>query len=243
MSTLTLKEALQYVSKASRGSLSDLGTILRHIVSGEAGEEIQFLDGVVAGTGAASKAVVLDSDGAVAIPGEVELDGNTGPVVGSGIASGTGTLYKSSVVKVGDIIYTSILINLDGLTSEATENDIIGDATAVNSHFGQITAAKNGTILGGRMICLAAPTTGEPDLDLYVSSAGDAAGGDGIAAEANYAKVIDAAANWTIGLSRALSGTIVANYYLYLAVGTGSTPDAGEYGTGIFLIELFGYDA
>ena len=93
------------------------------------------------------------------------------------------------------------------------------------------------------MTCLEQPTTGEPDLDLNVSSASDAAGGDDIGAEAGYAKIFDAAANWTLGLQRALSGVIVADYYLYLSVGTGSTPDAGEYGAGKFLIELYGYDA
>ncbi|KKL70930.1 hypothetical protein LCGC14_2099960, partial [marine sediment metagenome] len=225
MGTLTLREALQHAAAAGRGSLSDLGLLLRAIVRGEAGEEIQFLDGVVAGAGQAGKVLVLDSGGNLSgIPGEVELDGNTGPVAGSGILSGTDTLYKSSVVKIGDIIYTSIYIDLDGLASEATEDDIIGDTTAVNSHLGQITAAKNGTIIGGVMKCLEVPTTGEPDLDLNVSSASDAAGGDDIGAEAGYAKIFDAAANSTLGLQRALSGVIVANYYLYLSVGTGSTP-------------------
>jgi len=45
---------------------------------------------------------------------------------GTGITAGTGTIYRSSVAKVGGIIQTKILIDLTGLDSDATLGDIIG---------------------------------------------------------------------------------------------------------------------
>jgi len=65
---------------------------------------------------------------------------------GTGISSGTGTLYKASITRDGTITKTSILIDLTGLRSTAAD-DIIGvDGTSLDCHIGQITAAENGTI-------------------------------------------------------------------------------------------------
>src|SRR5688572_20300473 len=86
--------------------------------------ELNTMAGVTAGTGAASKAVVLDSNGGATIPGELALDGNTmATEAGAGITGGTGTVYKSSTVKIGGIIRTSILIDLTGLGSSTTDLD------------------------------------------------------------------------------------------------------------------------
>ena len=69
---------------------------------------------------------------------------------GAGITGGTGTIYKSEVVKLGDIIHTNIIIDLTGLNSSAA-GDIIGKQGTANCHLGQITAAVNGTILFGEI--------------------------------------------------------------------------------------------
>src|SRR5687768_15546778 len=56
---------------------------------------------------------------------------------GAGITAGTGTIYKSSVERVGGLIRTSILIDLTGLHSEAVDLDIIGvDASTAVAHIG-----------------------------------------------------------------------------------------------------------
>ena len=53
---------------------------------------------------------------------------------GVGITEGTGTVYASSVQKIGGIYHTKILVDITGLTSSATNNDIIGvDATALRT--------------------------------------------------------------------------------------------------------------
>lgn len=49
---------------------------------------------------------------------------------GAGITGGTGTVYKSGVMRIGDIIRTTILIDLTGLSSSTTDLDIIGTGTS-----------------------------------------------------------------------------------------------------------------
>ena len=82
---------------------------------------------------------------------------------GAGITGGSGTVYKSEVIKLGDIIHTNIIIDLTGLNSSAA-GDIIGKQGTANCHLGQITAAVNGTILFGEINCLETPAGGEPDM-------------------------------------------------------------------------------
>ena len=90
----------------------------------------------------------------------------TALTAGTGITGGTGTVYKSDVQKLGDIFHTRILIDLTGLASSGS-GDIIGKAATANSHIGQITAAINGTVLGGKLTCLEAPAGGDPDINLW----------------------------------------------------------------------------
>jgi len=101
--------------------------------------------------------------------GKVKL-GTTAPMTaGTGITTATGVAYHAAVVKVGAIFETTLFIDLTGLSSN-TAADIIGKEATANSHFGQITAAVNGTIFAGYMQCLETPTTGEPDIDIYTST-------------------------------------------------------------------------
>lgn len=206
--------------------------------------DLAKIDGITNGTGAAGKALVLDSNGDLSgIPGIVDLDGNDlAAAPGAGFAA-TGTLVKGGVVKVGDLITTRIFLDLTGLASIATDGDIIGENGAGDAYFTQITAAVNGTIFGGWMRCLEAPTTGEPDIDVYAADEGTADQDDGIGGLSNTAKVFDPAADWTLALEKALTAVPGADQYLYLTCGNGGTPDAGTYDAGKFLIELWGYDA
>lgn len=167
------------------------------------------------------------------------VNGRTAPVAGTGISTGTGTIHKASVEKVGGIITTRILVDLTGLSSSAAA-DIIGVEAAANCHIGQITAAINGTIIGGKITCLEAPATGEPDIDLY--SATEATGVEDAAITGlTETALLNTTADWTIDLVRAITAVPAANEYLYL-VGDGLGTDA-VYTAGKFLIELTGYDA
>jgi len=158
---------------------------------------------------------------------------------GTGISSGTGTVFKSSVQRVGGIIKTSLLIDLTGLASSTTDLDIIGVGAGA-AYLGQITAAKNGTILTGRMTCLEVPAGGADDVDLYSATEATGVFDAGIGTLAETALVTSAGA-WTLGLTKGLSAIPTANQYLYLCGGEAGT--AATYTAGKFLIELEGYEA
>jgi len=185
--------------------------------------------------------LVVASGGKITIEsgGELDIKSLTNGAPGAGISGGTGTVFKSSVVRIGDIIRTSILINLTGLSSPATDGDIIGQGTAA-AYLGQITAAKNGTILSGRMTCLEVPLGGADDIDLY--SAAEATGVfDDAISDLTESALVTSSAAWALGGMKALSAVPAANAYLYLTGGEASA--AGKYTAGKFLIELDGYEA
>ena len=158
---------------------------------------------------------------------------------GAGITGGTGTVYKSGVMRIGDIIRTTILIDLTGLSSSTTDLDIIGTGTSA-AYLGQITAAVNGTILTGKMTCLEAPTGGVTDIDLYSATEATGVFDGGIAALVETA-LITAGEAWTLGAVKVFSAMPAADKYLYLTGGAGGT--AAAYTAGKFLIELDGYEA
>lgn len=215
------------------------------LTGGTTAAEAAVLAGVTAGTGAASKAVVLDANGSVTYPAgtagttEVAFDGNNLAAPGVGISGGTGTVIKTSVFKIGGIITTRILIDLTGLNGGGTAGDIIGTDGAGAAYLCQITAAKNGTIIGGRMSCHETPAGSNVDVDLW--SANEATGVEDTAISALTGEVqLINHGNWTAGDDAGLTDYPVADQYLYLT--SGAATDA-TFTAGRFLIELFGYDA
>lgn len=184
----------------------------------------------------------FDSEGRLNVPGgfmSYDPDLTDMMVAGTGITTGTGTVYKSGVVRIGDIIHTQIYIDLTGLDSNVVA-DIIGVAGGTaNCHIGQIKAKRNGTIVGGTMKCLETPTTGEPDIDLYSADEATLAEDTAITAGTNDTALLAAAADWTVALvGKPLTAFPAADQYLYLVGGGGTTDDT--YDAGKFLIELIG---
>ena len=178
--------------------------------------------------------------GTLSVAGATSLGTTEAVSAGTGITTGTGTIYKSSVVKVGGIFETNIYIDLTGLSSNAA-GDIIGKEATANSHIGQITTAVNGTIVGGYMQCLETPTTGEPDIDLFYADEATGTEDAAVSGLSNQVSVLAAAADWTIAANvnmRPLSAIVAADKYLYL-VGGGGTTD-GVYDAGKYLIKLYG---
>jgi len=163
-----------------------------------------------------------------------DLSAQVGMTPGAGFA-GTGTVYKASVVKHGDVVKTTIIIDLTGAASSTTDLDIIG--TSGVSHIGQVTAVVNGTYLGGFMTCLEAPTGGVTDIDLYAATEGTGAFDGGIAALAETA-IVTAGGAWTLGLTKPFLVDVAANKYLYLTGGAAGT--AATYTAGRFLLEFWG---
>jgi hypothetical protein len=158
---------------------------------------------------------------------------------GAGITAGTGTVYRSGVDRVNGIVKSSILMDLTGLASSTTDLDIIG-VGLLPAYLGQITAARNGTILTGKMTCLEVPAGGVDDIDLY--SATEATGVfDGAVGDLAEVAVVTAGGAWTLGAVKVFSTIPAANKYLYLTGGAAGT--AATYTAGKFLIEMDGYDA
>jgi len=171
--------------------------------------------------------------------GITSFDANTMPVeAGTGITTGTGTIYRSSVQRVGGIITTRILIDLTGLRSTGGA-DIIGvNGTALVCHIGQITAARNGTILTGSMECFEAPTGGDPDINVHSATEGTGVE-DGAIGDLTETLLVNAG-DATLGSKVYFTGVPAADQFLYLT--TGAATDA-DYSAGKLFIELMGYEA
>ena len=175
----------------------------------------------------------------ISTAGFASLDANTMAVeAGTGITTGSGTLYRSSVQRVGGIITTRILIDLTGLRSTGGA-DIIGvNGTALVCHIGQITAARNGTILTGSMECFEAPAGGDPDINIHSATEGTGVE-DGAISGLDETLLVNAG-DATLGSKVFFAAVPAADQFLYLT--TGAATDA-DYTAGKLFIELMGYEA
>ena len=171
--------------------------------------------------------------------GVSSFDANTLSVeAGTGITTGTGTIYKTAVQRVGGIITTKILIDLTGLRSTGS-GDIIGvNGTSLVCHIGQITAAQNGTILTGSMECFEAPAGGDPDINVHSATEGTGVE-DGAIGDLTETLLVNAG-DATLGSKVYFTAVPAADQFLYLT--TGAATDA-DYTAGKLFIELMGYEA
>ena len=169
--------------------------------------------------------------------GVTSFDANTlATEAGTGITTGSGTIYRSSVQRVGGIITTRILIDLTGLRSTGS-GDIIGvNGTSLVCHIGQITAAQNGTILTGSMECFEAPAGGDPDINVHSATEGTGVE-DGAIADLTETLLVNAG-DATLGSKVYFSAVPAADAFLYLT--TGDATDA-DYTAGKPFIEMMGY--
>ena len=189
-------------------------------------------------TGAYTDYFTVGSSGALTAKGATGLATTALMTVGTGISAVSAAIVKHSVVLIGNIYETTIALDLTGLSSSAAA-DIIGKEATANCHYGQVTAAVNGTILSGYLQCLETPTTGEPDIDLY--SATVSTGTEDVAISGlTETALLNTGADWTLTKDpMALTTVPPADGYLYL-VGSGGGTDA-TYTAGKFLISLWGY--
>lgn len=147
--------------------------------------------------------------------------------------------YASSILRTGDLIVTRIVIDLTDLVGSAVDLDIIGK-DGVASHIGQVTAAKNGTIIAGSVTCLEVPTGGADDLDFYSATVSTGAEDVDITTLTEQALVTSGAA-WASGDKKGMTLLPAADEYLYIVNGEGSA--GGTFTAGKFLIELYGLGA
>lgn len=156
-------------------------------------------------------------------------------------AGAIGTAFAPRTFRWNDngTIITEIHIDLTGLDSSGTANDVIGlaDPGTDAAYIGRNVVAKNGIIYKVEMTCLEVPTGGDADVILVAGSAADETFDDTVA---NTATIADGTGDWTLGQTVSFVDGITANYYLYLT--QGATDDAA-YTAGQFLIRLYGHAA
>lgn len=135
-------------------------------------------------------------------------------------------------------IITEITVDLTGLASIDTENDVVGLAAGGAAYLGRNVVANNGTIYKVEMACIEVPVGGAVDLILVAGSAADEAYNDTVA---DSAAIIDSAGNWTLGkVITNDAPNITANRYYYLTAGAAT---AGTYTAGQFVIRFYGHIA
>jgi hypothetical protein len=157
---------------------------------------------------------------------------------GSGITGVSGMDFRSWVYRIGDVIHTVIFIDLTGCNSGDADGDIIGKAATANCHIGQVTTVKNGLIYKGKISCVETPLTGEPDIDVFTATEATGTEEEAISGLTSTS-MLAAAADWTKGVQKDLTGNVIADKYLYLVASGGATN--ATYTAGQFVLELWGY--
>lgn len=154
----------------------------------------------------------------------------------------TAESYAAGISRSGTVITTRIVVDISTLIGSATDLDIIGESAAASCHWGQITAAKSGTLIGGRVTCLEVPAGGTADIDFYSSDVSTGTQDVIItdAALGTETALVTSGGAWTSGASKGMTALPTANDYLYIINGAAS---GGTFTAGKFLIELYGLGA
>lgn len=160
-----------------------------------------------------------------------------------GVEAGTGIdgiaeTYATQVERVGDLIRTTIMIDLTGLRSTAA-GDIIGDDGAgTPCHLGRLPSAQCGTLVAGSVLCLETPAGGTADIDLYAAT--EATGVEDAAITTLAETALTNGGAHVAGDRDAMTALPAAGQYLYLVAGATLNAD---YTAGKLLIELWGTPA
>jgi hypothetical protein len=189
-----------------------------------------------AGT-AGSKSPVEITATAAEINAAADVSSQEDAMAASAVVAALLETYEVSVRNRGNIIYTSMLIDLTGVKSTTTTNDVIGDTG--NCDFGQATDAVNGVIQGGQITCLETPAGGVDDIDFGYADVTGVYDADGTALTGWVAMVTRGAA-WAMADRKGFNAW-EADHYLVLNSGTSGT--ASTYTAGKFLIETWGIPA
>ena len=127
--------------------------------------------------------------------------------------------------------------------SAATTGGAVTNGTLTFSapaHIGQINYSQTGIIYNTVIECIETPVGGEVDIDVYQSTVDSGTGGNLVTSLANSTQLLNTAADWTAGTSKTFTTNPSDENYLYLSVGTSSSPTAGTYTAGKYLIHLYG---
>ena len=132
-------------------------------------------------------------------------------------------------------IITETKIDLTGLASVATANDVIGLAAGGVAYIGRNVIANNGVIYKAELICLETPVGGDDDVNVVANASAlleyNGAGGTTYGVNGGDAAAGQTVANLVQGLT--------ANHYFYITAGTGDT--AAAYTAGQFIFRTYGH--
>lgn len=151
-------------------------------------------------------------------------------------AIGTAFAPRTSRRTVNGTIITEIKIDMTGLASKNTADDIIGLAAGGAAYIGRNVVATNGIIYRVEMACIETPAGGDDDINLVAGSAAT----DVYDGAVTGAAVLLNCGNHTAGM-QVVSDIphVTANYYYYLTAGTGDT--AAAYTAGMFIVRTYGH--
>ena len=165
-----------------------------------------------------------------------DQSGNTGTMSASSVMAATLAAYNVTTFRTGNIIKTTMYIDLTGAKSTTTDNDIIGNTGAC--HIGRITTAVNGVIFAGQVGCAEVPTTGADDINLASSTVATGAYDADVTGLAGAKALMTAGGAHAIGTVKPFTVLPAANDYLYLSAGEAGV--VGTYDAGILIIEMWG---
>tara|TARA_R110000824_G_scaffold235221_1_gene423948 strand:+ start:550 stop:1110 length:561 start_codon:yes stop_codon:yes gene_type:complete len=151
---------------------------------------------------------------------------------------------QTSVVKVGNVIETTVLVDLaEGAGSGGTADDIIGTdntADAGGAYIADLSDAVNGVMFAVKFSCIEVPTGGDPDINLVFSATGSDAHDAGVTSGTillnNGDLTLGESATTAAGTAVIAGGTNALNY-VYLT--SGDATDAA-YTAGKLVITFYG---
>jgi hypothetical protein len=210
--------------------------------------ELNYLDITTLGTGAASKAVVLDASSDYIWPDAGTLTiGNTATTVESA-EHGAGAIGTSSFgapqtyrwIENG-IIITQIKFDITGLAVKGdAANDVIGLAAGGAAYIGRNVVASNGVIFRAELSCIEVPGEGTAtitqDIDIATNSSAVLAY-DGDAGAARLFNTAALVAGETIVNN---APALTANDYYYI-VEADAAAATGVYNAGQFILTTYGH--
>ena len=179
------------------------------------------------------------------LPALSELNqANVGPneYPGSGLRAASGFRFNSSISRIGNIVKTTILVDITDLKSTSDNGDTIGNDTDANCwlyHRGNGSVNTGGSYYGGSgtVTCLETPAGGDADIDLYEATLKSIAGETHIGSNT---LILERGGSWAVGDVKVIAvGS--NNNFIYMSAGSADGSGAGTYSAGVFLIELYGF--
>ena len=167
---------------------------------------------------------------------QLDSSANIAKMSASTVMAASLETYKVSTFRIGNVIETTMYIDLTGAKSTTTDNDIIGDTGAC--HIGQITTAVNGLVFKGSILCAEVPAGGVTDINLSQASVATGAYDADVTGLTNYAALQTSGGAYSVGMEKVFTAWPTADYYLYLSSGAAGT--AAAYTAGKIIIKMYG---